>query len=170
MSNFHLCKQGNPVINCPPVSPVPRPSYGNFWRNLGIVSIAGGTALPFNNTGPTAGGISLANSTTINIANPGDYFISYVVTILLTAPQIAGSAVGVFLNGNNEVPNMQTRFGIVVRDPDVSDCLQISGEAIVSIPANSTLQLRNTSPGNQAFTLCDTFINNVALNIIKVSV
>ncbi|MDF2036416.1 hypothetical protein P2R12_05335 [Cytobacillus oceanisediminis] len=124
--------------------------------------------LPFNNDSPAqAGGITRTGDT-ITIPLGGDYLVSFVVTIAIRN-ELNTPSVGVFLGPPfNEVPNVQTRFELVSINLG-GNCLQLSGEAIITIPAGSQLQLRNTSTSMDLFTLCSNEINNVALNIIKLS-
>jgi Collagen triple helix repeat (20 copies) len=147
------------------------PAYRNFWRVGEILSIADDGTLPFTNDSTAqAGGITRVGDT-ITIPIAGDYFISYVVTVLFPNAQgLNVPSVSVFLGPPfTEVPNMQTRFALVSNTLDGNNCLQLSGEAIITIPAGSQLQLRNTSPSDTPFNLCDTAINSVSLNIIKLS-
>jgi len=139
-------------------------SYGNFWQNT-FVSIPNGQAIPFNNSGPSGGGIALLNPTTISIPRAGDYEINYVVTVTPADPIPEEQQVSAFLNGVI-VPNFQSSFGIRFSDPDdVASCFQITGTAIISIPTNSTLQLRNTSLGGDDLDLCNLVESGAALTI-----
>lgn len=153
-------------LTSPPV-PGFLPAYGNFWLTVGGITIPINNPIPFNQTGPTTGGVSLVDPTTIRIAQGGDYFISYVVTVNLLASGSRDAALSLFLNGDI-VPNLQTTFAINGDNEDV--CLQISGQAILSIPNNSTLQLVNTDPSSPSdLVTCDSRVNNAAINIIKLS-
>lgn len=123
--------------------------------------------IPFNQTGPTAGGVFLASPTTIRITQGGDYFVSYIVTANLGQSGSTDAVISLFLN-TIRVPSLQTTFAVSGADDDI--CLQISGQAILSIPNNSILQLVNTdvsSPSN--LVTCDSRVNNAAINIIKLS-
>ncbi|MGF9859857.1 hypothetical protein ABEX55_22865 [Priestia endophytica] len=141
------------------------PSYGNFWQS-GNAGVASNGPIPFNQTGPTAGGISLLTPDTINITEAGDYEVSYIVTII---PPPNLTKLSVFLN-NVEVPNFQTTFTTLFEDTGILlEAYQVSGTAIISIPANSTLELRNTSGSPLAIFSSNLQSNAAALIVIKVS-
>ena len=77
--------------------------------------------------------------------------------------------ISIFLN-NNPIPNAQASFNILIRDSEDIGCHQLSGEVILSIPANSILQLRNDSFfNNQNIDTCDAGVNAIELTIIKLS-
>ncbi|RKF51967.1 hypothetical protein BCY92_02785 [Bacillus wiedmannii] len=72
-----------------------------------------------------------------------------------------------------EVPNRQTRFGVSTNTVSTSiNRVQLSGEAIITVPAGAQLQLRNT--GSQTFQIPASVLivdaATVTLNIIKLSV
>ena len=48
-----------------------------------------------------------------------------------------------------------------------NECLQLVGETIVTVPANSTLQLRNNSFNHQSIVTCDNGINSLELTVTK---
>ncbi|MGH1285127.1 hypothetical protein, partial [Bacillus toyonensis] len=153
------------------------PAYRNFWRFLQITEdISFNETISFtNNSTAQAGGITRV-SDTITIPLAGDYLISYIVTVELSNSSSGANAVsvGVFLGPPFvEVPNMQTRFGVSTATVDTAvDRVQLSGEAIITVPAGAQLQLRNT--GSQTFQIpASAFIvdaSTVTLNIIKLSV
>lgn len=141
------------------------PAYGSFWQNQ-FISIPFNQPIPFNNMGPSAGGVILSNPTTIFIPQAGDYEINYVVTaIISTTPTPSVHGVNVFLNAI-PVPKFQASFGISTFDPDVSDCRQITGTAIISVPNNSTLQLKNIGFD---LSLCNDIVSGAALTIKKLN-
>ncbi|MUL34774.1 hypothetical protein [Priestia megaterium] len=141
------------------------PSYGNFWQSENA-GVAPNGPIPFNQTGPTAGGVSLLTPSTIGITEAGDYEINYIVTII---PPPNVTRLSVFLN-NVEVPNFQTTFTTLFDDTGfLLEAYQVSGTAIISIPANSTLELRNTSGSVIAFFGRNLQANAAALTVIKLS-
>jgi hypothetical protein len=143
-------------------------AYGTFWQD-NFLRVPINQPFAFNHTGPTAGGITLLNSTTIGIAEPGDYMISYYVSYNLTLSDVDPDDPTISLLLNNQpLPNAQDDFGILIRDNEFTGCTPIVGEVIVSIPANSTLQLINTSPNGQDIFTCDNGINAATLNIVKI--
>jgi hypothetical protein len=48
-------------------------------------------------------------------------------------------------------------------------CKMLIGQAILSIPNNSKLELVNTDTESQSLTPCSQLVNNAAINIIKLS-
>jgi hypothetical protein len=145
------------------------PAYGNFWSSVFEV-IPFGSPFTFNHSSSTAGGVSLVGTNTVSIVEAGDYRVSYIVTVdALNTPFPQVPVVSVFLN-NVKVPNTQTTFGLVNPDPQDTGCYELVGEAIITVPANSTLQLRNDSFfNNQNIATCDNGINAVEFTVIKVS-
>ncbi|WJX08422.1 exosporium leader peptide-containing protein [Bacillus cereus] len=143
------------------------PAYRNFWQNT-FVRIPNGQDIPFNNQSiATAGGISLLNPTTISIPIAGDYAINYVITTSdISSTGFSSQIVTAILNGV-PVPNFQTSFGVVANSEE--SCDQFSGIAILRIPANSTLSLRNTSVETDVLALCDAVESGAAINIIKLN-
>src|SRR3954464_11861425 len=57
----------------------PGVSYGTFWQSQ-FLTVPFNQPFSFNNTGPTAGGVSLLNPTTVSIVEPGDYRVTYHVS------------------------------------------------------------------------------------------
>ncbi|MGN4561960.1 exosporium leader peptide-containing protein [Bacillus cereus group sp. MYBK5-2] len=143
------------------------PAYRNFWQNT-FVRVPNGQDIPFNNQSiATAGGISLLNPTTISIPIAGDYAINYVITTSnISSTGFSSQIVTAILNGV-PVPNFQTSFGVVASSEE--SCDQFSGIAILRIPANSTLSLRNTSVEADVLALCDAVESGAAINIIKLN-
>ena len=155
-------------INSCPNELVYSPAYGNFWRTQNA-QIQLNQAVPFTQTGPTAGGVSLLNPTTIRIQQAGDYYISYVLTVLIDDPNNETDGVSAFLN-NVEVANFQTKFQIrTVGADDVNSVLQISGIAIISVPANANLQIRNTGRNPIDLFAFNNNVNSAAIALFKLS-
>ncbi|MED2841450.1 preprotein translocase [Bacillus wiedmannii] len=145
-----------------------RPSYGTFWQD-GFITVPFGNSFSFNRIGPNVGGVSLLNPTTVRIEHTGDYRISFISTINTVANPVFPHVpvISIFLNGN-PLPNAQGDFAIEFDNSASSGCYQLNGEAIIRIPANSTLQLRNNSFfNNQSIRTCDNGINAVELTIFK---
>lgn len=138
---------GNPIVNVnvsanqnQNPTTVKRP-YANFWRRANY-QLAVNDTIPFTFTGPTFGGITLLNPQTIRIQEGGDYFINYTVTVLVDDPVNETDVLTVIVN-NLQMQNAV--FGIrTVGADDVNNVLQITGTAIIPIPDNATLQLKNT--------------------------
>jgi len=161
------------------------PAYGNFWSTE-FQTVAFGAPFSFNFTGPTAGGVTLVDPTTINVAMGGDYLVSYTITINTTiianslpVPPEPGSlyipVANVTINGV-PVPNAQIAFGEQFQfTPGVNDnsCFQLHGEAILTITDNATVQLVNDSFFGASvvndIATCDNGINAAAINLVKVS-
>jgi len=117
------------------------------------------------------GGVSLLNPTTINITQPGDYRVSFISSINLTVPLTFPyqPVISILLN-NNLIPNFKATFSILIQDLEDVDCDQLTGETILSIPANSTIQLINNSfVGNRDIGTCNNGINALELTIIKLN-
>lgn len=77
--------------------------------------------------------------------------------------------ISIFLN-SKPIPNVQANFSILIRDTESIGCYQLTGEAIISVPANSILELRNNSFfNNQSIITCDNGVNAVELTIVKLS-
>ncbi|MDA2701372.1 exosporium leader peptide-containing protein [Bacillus cereus] len=145
-------------------------AYGNFWQTE-IITVPFGDPFSFNQVGPIVGGVSLLNPTTISISQTGDYRVSFISSINVTSNPVFPHEpiISIFLN-NNPIPNAQASFNIVIRDSQDIGCPQLSGEVILSIPANSILQLRNNSFfNNQDIETCDNGVNALELTIIKLS-
>ncbi|MDC2867923.1 exosporium leader peptide [Bacillus sp. BP-3] len=152
-----------------PQAPVFSPAFGNFYRNTFLTTpVLPNQSIPFNATGASVGGVTLTTPTDIQITQGGYYSITYTITANISEPiaPFKHIIVAIFLN-SIEVPGLQTTFGIDIVDPNDQDCLQVHGEAIVFIPSNSIVQLRNRSDQNQALTLCDGPVIAAAINLIK---
>jgi hypothetical protein len=170
---------GAPGPQGAPGAPGPQGIPGTFssaYRNFWFVSPGGnfpinpGDQLPLNfDSTAVAGGITRAgNIVTIPLA--GDYLVSYVVTVFFNVvpPVTRVPRAEVILNGN-VVLNLQTRTLLV--DNAVTfrgNCLIMSNQAILRIPANSQLFLQSP-PNSDPYALCDNNSNSVQLNIIKLS-
>lgn len=146
------------------------PSYGTFWQN-DFVTVELQDAFPFNFSGPSTPDICLINPKSIKVHKEGVYHISYTVTVDVFVNDNPSNTVeqriSVYVNGIQQ-PNSQTGFGIAV--PDIPSCIAISGDAIIYIPENSTLQLKNDGPfgSSSSITTCDNGINAATFNIIKI--
>jgi len=156
---------------CPPSSHKPSgPAYGTFWQTE-FITVSFGDPFPFNHFGPIAGGVSLLNPTTIQFSQAGDYRVSFISTINTTLnpvfPHIP--VMTIFLN-NNPLANSQGDFAIQMTNSANNECLQLVGETIVTVPENSTIQLRNNSGFNkQKIVTCDNGINSLELTVTKLS-
>ncbi|WP_099685144.1 exosporium leader peptide-containing protein [Bacillus fungorum] len=118
------------------------PSYGNFWNSYGaLVNV--GDYIPFYFTGPSTGGVTLSNLTTINIAQAGDYRVSFIIQIETFRSPISVSPIVSIFSNNNHLPNKQGTFAITVEDKNLLPRFQLTGEAVISVPSNSTIQLFN---------------------------
>ncbi|PFM33215.1 exosporium leader peptide [Bacillus cereus] len=164
--NFHIpCECFFPPLPIPEIGPIA--AYGNFWQSEFITVPAGGL-FSFNQIGPIAGGVSLLNPTTISITQAGDYQVDFIASIdsslISSFPYEAG--ISILLN-NNPIPNAQASFGIIIENSVSITCNQLTGQLILSVPANSTLHLTNI--GNNNISTCDNGINAIELTIIKLN-
>ncbi|MCR8964591.1 collagen-like protein, partial [Brevibacillus halotolerans] len=140
------------------------PSYG-FFELSKTMLISSNEAIPFDITGPSHGGISQSDATTISVTQGGDYSICFLVTVNpISALQPDYIEVGLTIN-NKEIPGFKT--STVTANTDSTGTIQISREAIVTIPSNSTLQLRNLL--NNAFTINSSSVSGVIIKIIKLN-
>ncbi|MEW9180097.1 exosporium leader peptide-containing protein [Bacillus mycoides] len=145
-------------------------AFGNFWQTQ-FITVPFEDPFSFNQVGPIAGGVSLLNPTTISITQAGFYRVSFIALINTSLNPVFPHLpiISAFLN-NSPIPNVQASFGIQINDSEDSGCHQLSGEMILSIPANSILQLRNDSFFNsQNIVTCDNGVNAVELTIIKLN-
>lgn len=152
-------------LTFPPI-PVFSPAYRNFWQNT-FVTVLNGEDIPFNNQSvATAGDIVLLSPTTIFIPIAGDYEINYIITTINITGTNSEQQVTAILNGV-PVPNFQASFGTITNPGE--ECDQFSGIAILRVPANSTLSLRNTSLNGSSLALCNLVESGAALNVKKLS-
>ncbi|PGK43404.1 exosporium leader peptide [Bacillus anthracis] len=145
-------------------------AYGNFWQTE-FITVPFGDPFSFNLVGPIAGGVSLLNPTTISISQAGDYRVSFISLINTALNPIFPHlpVISVFLN-NSPIPNLQASFGMQIDNSADTGCNQLSGEMILSVPANSMLELRNNSFFNgQDIVTCDNGVNAMELTIIKLN-
>lgn len=146
------------------------PSYGTFWQT-DFITVDLNEAFPFNFTGPSTEDISLLNPTTVKVNKSGVYYISYRVAVSVASNSnpnnFVDQRISLYINGIQQ-PNSQASFGIYA--PDITSCVPIAGDAIVSIPANATLQLKNDGnfSGSSSITTCDNGVNAATFNIIKI--
>lgn len=147
-----------------------RPSYANFWQTE-FITVPFGSPFSFNQSGPHSGGVFLSDPSTIGIDVAGDYRVSYILSINTSQnpvfPHIP--VVALFLNNSSTpIPNTQTSFGVQIAAG--SGCFQLVGEAIISIPARSSLQLKNNSIFNhQSIITCDNGINAASITLQRLS-
>ncbi|WP_088322249.1 hypothetical protein [Bacillus cereus] len=128
-------------------------------------------AISFKHTGRTAGGIELFDKIIINIPNDGDYFITWTITHNTSSLQndgaLSGSAITTYLKVNGESKLAQTAIRNCTpnlpnqRDDKFYDH-SLSGQAILSLPANAklTLNYKETYYG---------VLTHRVINIIKLS-
>ncbi|MDM5255111.1 exosporium leader peptide-containing protein [Bacillus toyonensis] len=145
-------------------------AYGTFWQT-DIITVPFESPFSFNQADPMVGGISQLNPTTITITQAGDYRISFIssinLTVALSFPY--SPTISILLN-NSLIPNFKATFGLLIQDSEDVDCAQLIGDTILSVPANSTLQLINNSfVGDTDIRTCDNGINALELNIIKLN-
>ncbi|PGV59440.1 exosporium leader peptide [Bacillus cereus] len=173
---FHIpCECFFPPVPPPQIGPTGSTgthsvAYGHSWQT-DFITVSFEDPFSFNQAGPTVGGISLLNPTTINITQAGDYRVSFISSInaLAASSFPYGPTISILLN-NNPIPNAKATFGLFISDAKDLDCSQLAGETILSIPANSTLQLINDNfAGNEDITTCDNGINALELTIIKLN-
>jgi hypothetical protein len=157
-------------ICCCPVVPTSTPAYGTFWQTE-FITVPFTEAFPFSNTGLTVGGVTLSDPSTIRITQAGSYRVSFISSINTTVnPVFPHIPVISFRLNGAPLANSQGNFGIQIDNPTNLGCSQLSGEILVFIPANSTLQLINNSSFNgQNILTCDNGINAVELTITKIN-
>lgn len=166
----HCCNCCHCNCNCNCCCNPAKPSYAAFWQT-NFVTVNLNNAFPFNFTGPTTTDITLLPPSTIKVAKAGVYHISYRVAVSVASNSnpnnFVDQRISLYVNGVQQ-PNSQTSFGIYA--PDITSCVPISGDAIISIPANASLQLKNDGiyTGSSAITTCDNGVNAVTFNIIKI--
>ncbi|WP_144555114.1 hypothetical protein [Bacillus sp. X1(2014)] len=105
------------------------------------------------------------NSSTITILKSGDYKIEY--TLLIDGPA-STSIYGIFLN-HSLVPGNLTNFGITRQVNNAT--LMLIGQAIICIPKNSTIELRNIGTATDTLLpiLGNNNINAASLSMVKLS-
>ncbi|MED1790099.1 collagen-like protein, partial [Brevibacillus laterosporus] len=141
------------------------PAYG-FFQLSKTMLIPSNEAIPFDTIGPAIGGVSLVNSDSIHIAQGGDYSIYFVVAVMpISTLKPDYIEVGLMIN-NKEIPDFKTST-VTTNSVSANSAIQISREAIISIPANTTLQLRNLQ--NNAFTINSSSVSGVTIKIIKLN-
>ncbi|MGG1679436.1 hypothetical protein ACIFOT_27505 [Neobacillus sp. NRS-1170] len=101
----------------------------------------------------------------LTVLESGDYKIEY--TLLLDGPA-STSVYGIFLNHPLVQENL-TNFGITRQVDNAT--LMLVGQAIIHIPQNSTLQLRNIGSSTDTLLtmLAGQSINAASLSIVKLS-
>lgn len=137
-------------------------AYGYVF-NWPIQTVNAGDEINFSNNGPSANISHNPGDEAIFIPLAGDYLVEY--TIAIDGDQAAAYALT--LNGA-EVPSFSSRYGAT----SISGVNQtLTGSAIISVPANSTLLLRNI--GDTADTLIGIDdgqgVVNASLSIHKLS-
>ena len=143
------------------------PAFGNFYQT-NFVTLVRNQPMPWNATGQTSGGVNLdSDGVTIHVTQAGSYYIDYYVSVNYNPNTPGGDRdLGLFINGV-EVPNNQTRFGVSDYEADRNVCATVSGGAIVFIPANATVQLRNVL--DEVIDTCDGRKLAASINLIKLS-
>ncbi|GAE25997.1 hypothetical protein JCM9140_2025 [Halalkalibacter wakoensis JCM 9140] len=134
-----------------------------------------GSPVPFNTEGVCTEGDFVHTPgvfTSIEVVNEGDYLVNYSV-IFNNTPQTQDvlGAFALYLNG---VRVDASRFGTQVRLQNIPAAantrLQVTGEAILSIPAGGILELRNIS--GQTVHVFDNIagapVNGSALTIVQI--
>ncbi|WP_439022626.1 exosporium leader peptide-containing protein [Bacillus thuringiensis] len=145
-------------------------AYGHFWQS-DFIGVIFGEPFSFNQGGLIAGGVSLLNPTTVSITQAGVYRISFIATIAILETDSFPSApnISIFLN-DNPIPNAQATFGLTLLNQEAAGCHQLTGECLLLVPANSTIQLKNDSSfTSQEIVTCDDGINAIELTIIKLN-
>jgi BclA C-terminal domain len=137
-------------------------AYGYVF-NFPIQTVASGDEVNFSNNGPLVNIVHNPGDEAIFIPQAGDYLVEYTVAVDLNQ----ASAYALILN-NVEVPNAATRYGATSAGPIRQT---MTGSVIISVPANSTLLLRNI--GNTTDTLIGIDdgqgVVNASLSIHKLS-
>ncbi|WP_026564917.1 hypothetical protein [Bacillus sp. UNC41MFS5] len=105
------------------------------------------------------------NRGTITVLKSGDYKIEY--TLLIDGPA-STSVYGIFLN-QSLVPGNSTNFGITRQVNNAT--LMLIGQAIIHIPKNSTIELRNIGTATDTLLpiLGNNNINAASLSMVKLS-
>ncbi|MGL5328633.1 MAG: hypothetical protein ACRDD7_05145 [Peptostreptococcaceae bacterium] len=166
----HKCHDHHCHCHCCDYMHHKKPSYGAFWQSE-FITVDINQAFPFNFTGPTTTDISLLNPTTIKVNKAGVYQIYYRVAVDVTMnsnpANFVDQRISLYVN-NVQQPDTQGSFGILA--PDIRSCVPISGQAIISIPANATLQLKNDGiyTGSSSISTCDNGVNAVTFNIVRI--
>jgi len=148
----NMCNCGNNDLS-PVIVNTNRPAYGYVF-NFPVQVVASGGDVSFSGNGPLVNIDHTAGTAEISIPRSGDYLVEY--TIAVDGPQM--SAYALILN-DVEVPNSATRYGAT---SPAGTNQTLTGSAILSVPANSTLLLRNI--GNTADTLVGTDDGQGVLN------
>lgn len=146
------------------------PSYATFWQT-DFVTVDLESDFPFNFTGPTTPDITLSSPTTVLVQKAGVYHINFRVAVSVSRNDnpndFVDQRVSLYVNDVQQ-PNTQASFGFF--SPDIISCVALAGDAIVYIPANATLKLKNDGEfsGSSSITTCDNGVNAVTFNIIKI--
>ncbi|MFP5115614.1 BclA C-terminal domain-containing protein [Bacillaceae bacterium C204] len=105
------------------------------------------------------------NSNTLTVLKSGDYKIEF--TLLIDGPA-STSVYSIFLN-HSSVPGNLTNFGIKRQVDNAT--LMLVGQAIIHVPKNSTIELRNIGTATDTLLpiLGNNRINAASLSIVKLS-
>jgi len=142
------------------------PAYGYFISQVQQTVPAGGGPGSRVNFAPASvlvGGIGYAPPSTITIASAGDYLIHYTLLLNPNAPGSREATYALFLNNAIQA---NSRFGTAVVNE-----LELVGQAILTIPAGATLDLRNigATPDLLIASRDGQTINSVSISIHKLS-
>ncbi|MGG3471110.1 hypothetical protein ABES02_27025 [Neobacillus pocheonensis] len=141
-------------------------AYG-FVTLVGAKSILvrPGEHIRFNQHGPLENIRFSKNDGILTVLKSGDYKIEY--TLLIDGPA-STSVYGIVLN-HSLVPGNLTNFGITRQVDNAT--LMLVGQAIIHIPKNSTIELRNIGTATDTLLpiLANRSINAASLSIEKIS-
>ncbi|RGP42651.1 hypothetical protein BTW32_30820, partial [Bacillus thuringiensis] len=133
--------------------------------------IDGKTSIPFNNTITQLGtDITLTSPSIITLNSSGTYSIQYNVMAQTISGQSAGPTIGLEVNDSENTAGIQSRSGSSsITTPEL-----ISGGAIITVSANTTLELINANTRNAGdFTILNFVTNNLVIpaniRIIKIA-
>lgn len=110
------------------------PAYGHVF-NFPTQTVAAGDEVNFSNNGVLVNIGHALGAEAISIPQGGDYYVEYTIAVDLNQ----ASAYALILNGV-EVGNVATRYGATSTSPIRQT---LTGAAIIRVPANSALKLRN---------------------------
>ncbi len=141
------------------------PAYG-YVTLIGSepIMVNSGESITFNQNGPLNHIKFALPSDTLIIGKSGDYKIEYV--LLIDGP--SSSMYDLILN-NVLVKDKLTNYGIQRQVNGAS--LMLIGQAIIHIPKNSTLELRNIGPSTDTLLpiIGEQEINAASLTIVKLN-
>ena len=142
------------------------PAYG-YVTLIGSkpIMVNSGESITFNQNGPLNHIKFSLPSDTLIISKSGDYKIEYV--LLIDGPS-SSSTYGLILN-NVLVKDKLTNYGIQRQVNGAS--LMLIGQAIIHIPKNSTLELRNIGPSTDTLLpiIGEQEVNAASLTVVKLN-